>query len=242
MNASSPAVDDDGVMAASLSFAGMRILLLEDDRETAEALVKGLAQEGWDVAAARDVEGARRIIASAPLDAAVLDVMVPGGSGYDVLALLRSREPRIPVLMLTARGSVEDRVAGLDQGADDYLVKPFSFSELAARVRALTRRAKPEATRLALGALELDLLRRSAQVGEARLDLTQTEFSLLAALLRAGGDAVSRRELLHEVWGLSFDPGTNVVDVHVNRLRRKLEDAGLSAVIRTVRGQGYAAG
>jgi two-component system OmpR family response regulator len=144
--------------------------------------------------------------------------------------------------MLTARGAVEDRVAGLDQGADDYLVKPFSFAELAARVRALARRAQPEATRLSLGTLELDLLRHSAHVGETRLELTQTEFALLATLLRASGDAVSRRELLHEVWGLRFDPGTNVVDVHVNRLRRKLEDAGLASTIRTVRGQGYAAG
>lgn len=194
----------------------MRILLLEDDQETAEALVKGLAQEGHDVSAARDVAAASQWIATTSFDAAVLDVMVPGGSGYDVLALLRRREPRVPALMLTARGAVEDRVAGLDQGADDYLVKPFSFAELAARVRALARRAQPEATRLALGTLELDLL-------------------------RARGDAVSRRELLREVWGLRFDPGTNVVDVHVNRLRRKLEDAGLSSVIRTVRGQGYAA-
>jgi DNA-binding response OmpR family regulator len=242
VNASSPAAHDDGVMGASLLFARMRILLLEDDQETAEALVKGLAQEGHDVSAACDVDAASQWIASTSFDAAVLDVMVPGGSGYDVLALLRSREPRVPALMLTARGAVEDRVAGLDQGADDYLVKPFSFAELAARVRALARRGQPEATRLGLGSLELDLLRRSAQVGEARLDLTQTEFSLLATLLRARGDAVSRRELLREVWGLRFDPGTNVVDVHVNRLRRKLEDAGLSSVIRTVRGQGYAAG
>lgn len=220
----------------------MRILLLEDDQETAEALVKGLAQEGHEVSAARDVESARAWTSKTAFDAAVLDVMVPGGSGYDVLAELRSREPRVPVLMLTARGAVEDRVAGLDQGADDYLVKPFSFAELAARVRALGRRPQPEATRLSLGALELDLLQRSAHVGETRLELTQTEFALLAALLRGSGDAVSRRELLREVWGLRFDPGTNVVDVHVNRLRRKLEDAGLASAVRTVRGQGYAAG
>jgi len=220
----------------------MRILLLEDDQETAEAVAKGLAQEGHDVSTARDVAAARALIAADVFDAAVLDVMVPGGSGYDVLAELRSAEPRVPVLVLTARGAVEDRVAGLDRGADDYLVKPFSFAELAARVRALVRRAQPEATRLSLGALELDLLRRSALVGEARLDLTQTEFALLATLLRASGDAVSRRDLLREVWGLRFDPGTNVVDVHVNRLRRKLEDVGLASAIRTVRGQGYAAG
>jgi DNA-binding response OmpR family regulator len=242
MNASSRARHDDRVMAASLAFADVRILLLEDDEETAEALVKGLAQEGHDVSAARDVASAREWIATTAFDAAVLDVMIPDGTGYQVLALLRGREPSTPVLMLTARGAVEDRVAGLDQGADDYLVKPFSFAELAARVRALARRAQPDATRLSLGTLGLDLLRRSAHVGENQLDLTQTEFSLLATLLRAHGDPVSRRELLREVWGLHFDPGTNVVDVHVNRLRRKLEDAGLSSVIRTVRGQGYAAG
>lgn len=241
MNASSREGDDDGVMRVSLSSALVRILLLEDDLETAEALVKGLAQEGHEVSAARDVDSADKLLASASFDAAVLDVMVPGGSGYDVLALLRSREPHIPALMLTARGAVEDRVAGLDQGADDYLVKPFSFAELAARIRALVRRAQPEATRLALGALELDLLRQIAHVGETRLELTRTEYSLLATLLRAGGDPVGRGELLREVWGLRFDPGTNVVDVHVNRLRRKLEDAGLPAAIRTVRGRGYAA-
>jgi two-component system OmpR family response regulator len=241
MNASSLRADDERVMGASLSSALVRILLLEDDPETAEALVKGLAQEGHDVSSACDVASARSLLSSASFDAAVLDVMVPGGSGYDVLALLRSRGPRIPALMLTARGAVEDRVAGLDQGADDYLVKPFSFAELAARVRALVRRAQPEVTRLALGALELDLLRQTADVGGTRLELTRTEFSLLATLLRAGGDPVGRSELLREVWGLRFDPGTNVVDVHVNRLRRKLEDAGLPAAIRTVRGRGYAA-
>jgi DNA-binding response OmpR family regulator len=220
----------------------MHILLLEDDRETAEALSKGLAQEGHDVSVARDVASARRLLGESSFEAAVLDVMVPGGSGYDVLDELRGREPHVPVLMLTARGAVEDRIAGLDKGADDYLVKPFSFAELAARVRALGRRAQPESTQLSLGTLKLDLLRRRAEVGENRLELTQTEFSLLATLLRARGDAVSRRELLQEVWGLRFDPGTNVVDVHVNRLRRKLEDVGLASIIRTVRGQGYAVG
>ncbi len=219
----------------------MRILLLEDDEETADALTKGLEKEGHQVSAAHDVAAASALLASTSFDAAVLDVMVPGGSGYDVLGQLAAREPRVPVLMLTARGAVADRVAGLDRGADDYLVKPFSFGELAARIRALGRRRETEPTRLLLGSLELDLLRRSARVGDAPLDLTQTEFALLAALLRAHGDTVSRRDLLREVWNLSFDPGTNVVDVHVNRLRRKLESAGLPSFVRTVRGQGYAA-
>jgi two-component system copper resistance phosphate regulon response regulator CusR len=223
------------------SLARMQLLLLEDDQETAETLAQGLAQEGHDVSLACDVPGALALVAEHHFDAAVLDLMVPGGSGYDVLEVLRKSEPRVPALLLTARSAVEDRVLGLDRGADDYLVKPFSFSELAARVRALGRRGAEEPTRLRAGELELDLLRRHALAAGVRLDLTQIEFALLAALLRAGGDAVSRRDLLREVWNLSFDPGTNVVDVHVNRLRRKLEDAGLSAVVRTVRGQGYAA-
>lgn len=220
----------------------MRLLLLEDDEETAETLAQGLGKEGHEVALARDVASALALVAEHRFDAAVLDLMVPGGSGYDVLEALRKSEPRVPALLLTARSAVEDRVLGLDRGADDYLVKPFSFPELAARVRALGRRGAEEPTRLRSGALELDLLRRHAVAGGVRVDLTQIEFALLTALVRAGGDPVSRRDLLREVWNLSFDPGTNVVDVHVNRLRRKLEDAGLSAVVRTVRGQGYAAG
>ena len=224
------------------SLAWVRVLLLEDDQETAETLAKGLGQEGHEVAVARDVPTALARAAETSFDAAVLDLMVPGGSGYDVLEVLRRREPRVPVLLLTARSAVEDRVLGLDRGADDYLVKPFSFPELAARVRALGRRGGETPTRLRSGPLELDLLRRHAIANGTRLDLTQIEFALLAALLRASGEVVSRRDLLRDVWNLSFDPGTNVVDVHVNRLRRKLEDAGLTAVVRTVRGQGYAAG
>jgi DNA-binding response OmpR family regulator len=220
----------------------VRVLLLEDDQETAETLAKGLGQEGHEVAVARDVPTALALVAETSFDAAVLDLMVPGGSGYDVLEVLRRAEPRVPVLLLTARSAVEERVLGLDRGADDYLVKPFSFPELAARVRALGRRGAETPTRLRSGGLELDLLRRHAIAAGVRLDLTQIEFALLAALLRAAGEVVSRRDLLREVWNLSFDPGTNVVDVHVNRLRRKLEDAGLTAVVRTVRGQGYAAG
>jgi DNA-binding response OmpR family regulator len=213
----------------------VRLLLLEDDEETAETLAQGLGKEGHEVALARDVASALALVAEQRFDAAVLDLMVPGGSGYDVLEALRKSEPRVPALLLTARSAVEDRVLGLDRGADDYLVKPFSVPER-------THGGAEEPTRLRSGALELDLLRRHAFAGGVRVDLTQIEFALLAALLRAGGDPVSRRDLLREVWNLSFDPGTNVVDVHVNRLRRKLEDAGFSSVVRTVRGQGYAAG
>lgn len=220
----------------------MRVLLLEDDFETAVALEKGLAHEGYTVSTAGDVEAALRLLEAESFDLAVLDVMVPGGSGYDVLARLKADEPQIQVLMLTARGSVEDRVQGLDRGADDYLVKPFAFGELAARLRALKRRGVPHPNELHCGDLRLDLLQRRVSVEERPIDLTPTEFSLLASLLRANGALVGREELLRNVWGYDFDPGTNVVDVHVNRLRRKLEDAGVAGLIRTIRGRGYASG
>jgi two-component system OmpR family response regulator len=220
----------------------VRILLLEDDAETGRALEKGLAHEGHTVLLARDVGSAVHLLESEAVDAAVLDVMVPGGSGYDVLAKLRAATPSARALMLTARGSVDDRVEGLDRGADDYLVKPFSFAELAARLRALERRGQAEPTALSAGELHLDLPRRVATVAGRRIDLTHTEFGVMACLLRAGGRVVSRRELLREIWGYEFDPGTNIVDVHVNRLRRKLEDAGIQGLVRTLRGQGYAAG
>ena len=219
----------------------MKILLLEDDRETATAIEKGLSLEGHHVSVTSRARGALDLAAAGPFDVAVLDISVPDGSGYDVLAALRAARHPTHVLMLTARGSVEDRVEGLDRGADDYLVKPFSFDELAARLRALERRLKPVSTEVHADALTLDLIRHTATAHGERLDLTPTEFSLLAALLRERGAPVSRRALLREVWGYEFDPGTNVVDVHVNRLRRKLEDRGLESVIRTVRGSGYAA-
>jgi len=220
----------------------MRILLLEDDDETAVALEKGLVHEGYTVRTARDVEDALHWITRESFDLAVLDVRVPGGSGYDVLARLKADTPQIQVLMLTARGSVEDRIEGLDRGADDYLVKPFSFAELAARLRALKRRQAPPPNELHCGDIRMDLMRRRMSAKGRPIDLTPTEFSLLASLVRANGEPVGREELLREVWGYEFDPGTNVVDVHVNRLRRKLEDAGVAELIRTIRGRGYATG
>ena len=219
----------------------MKILLLEDDSETASALEKGLALEGHQVSVAARVRDALHLVATVAFDVAVLDVGLPDGSGYDVLEQLRASARPTQILMLTARGLVEERVAGLDRGADDYLVKPFSFAELAARLRAMERRPKASDTELRSDALALDLMRRCATVRGERMELTPTEFSLLAALLRERGAPLSRRALLREVWGYEFDPGTNVVDVHVNRLRRKLEDRGLDDVIRTVRGSGYAA-
>ena len=218
----------------------MKILLLEDDSETAAALDRGLAREGHVVRVAADLGQALRLVDSESFDAAVLDIALPDGSGYDVLDRLRSSPVSPPVLMLTARGDVDDRVEGLDRGADDYLVKPFSFLELSARLRALERRPSARAAKLRCAELELDLLDRVATVRGERLNLTSTEFALLAALLRARGGPVTRRQLLRDVWGYEFDPGTNLVDVHVNRVRRKLEDLGVRELIETIRGQGYA--
>jgi two-component system, OmpR family, response regulator len=220
----------------------LNILLLEDDFETASALEKGLALEGHETRVAATAREGLELVAEHSFDVAVLDVGLPDGSGYEVLEWLREQRCATQVLMLTARGSVDDRVEGLDRGADDYLVKPFSFAELSARLRAMDRRPKWPTALLRSDALALDLMQRTASVGGQRLDLTPTEFSLLAALLRERGAPLSRRTLLREIWGYEFDPGTNVVDVHVNRVRRKLEAHGQSDVIRTVRGSGYAAG
>lgn len=215
------------------------ILLLEDDAVTANSVAAGLRHQGYEVEAVGDVASARAAIERVAFDAAILDVMVPGGSGYDVLDALRARSGGIPVLILTARDGVDDRVEGLDRGGDDYLVKPFALAELAARLRALLRRPVTRVEVARVGALEADLLHRSARHGDTALGLTPKELELLHYLLLHAGEVLTRKELLEKVWGYRFDPGTNVVEVHVNRLRRKLEAAGAGDCIRTVRGAGY---
>jgi two-component system OmpR family response regulator len=217
----------------------VRILLLEDDAATASALEKGLTLQHHQVSVAPTTGRALELVEDRSFDVAILDIGLPDGSGYQVLELLRARYPATQVLMLTARGAVDDRVEGLDRGADDYLVKPCSFAELSARLRALERRPKWATAEAAGGALVLDLMLRTASVNEQPVDLTPTEFALLAELVRARGSILTRRDLLRGVWGYEFDPGTNVVDVHVNRLRRKLEERGLDDAVQTVRGQGY---
>ena len=216
-----------------------RILLLEDDRATAEAVSEGLASQGYAVTHAADAGAGLVQVGAERFDAAILDLMVPGGGGYRVLASLRRHTPGLPVLILTARDGIEDRVEGLDRGADDYLVKPFAFLELAARLRALLRRPSSPEGLLFVADLEIDALRRQVRRGEATLPLTATEFDLLFCLASRAGDVVTRKDLLRLVWGYDFDPKTNVVDVHVNRLRRKLEEVGASEILRTVRGTGY---
>ena len=219
-----------------------RILLLEDDATAARAIGAGLESQGYAVTCAADVASGRARAAEESFDAAILDVMVPGGGGYRVLEALRARSSGLPILILTARDGVADRVEGLDRGADDYLVKPFAFVEMAARVRALLRRPSTRVEPIQLGELEVDPLRRRTRRAGTVLNLTPKEFELLLCFASRQGEVLARKDLLRLVWGYEFDPGTNVVDVHVNRLRRKLEDVDHGALLRTVRGVGYVMG
>jgi len=217
----------------------VKVLLLEDDPGTAQSVCRGLESTGFETAHAPDVETGLAVLSGGPVDAAVLDVMVPGGGGYVVLERIRATSSHVPVLMLTARDGIEDRVEGLDRGADDYLIKPFAFAELLARLRSLLRRPPQRIETIRVAALELDPIRRSTSCGNTRVDLTRIEFDLLFYLMERRGEVLNRKLLLERVWGYRFDPGTNVVDVHVNRLRRKLADAGQADIVRTVRGVGY---
>ena len=217
----------------------MRILVVEDDRKVASFLEKGLREEGYAVDVAHDGADGSLKASVYDYDLAILDVMLPGKSGFEIVRDLRKSQKPIPVLLLTARDSKEDIVRGLDAGADDYLTKPFSFDELLARVRALLRRggaARQE--RLIFGDVELDRIRHTATRAGRDLDLTPREFQLLEYLLLRPEEVVRRTELLEKVWDLSFDPMSNVVDVHVGNLRKKLRAHG-DALIHTVRGVGY---
>ncbi|WCM92265.1 heavy metal response regulator transcription factor [Acidovorax sp. NCPPB 2350] len=221
----------------------MKLLVIEDEVKLAEYLRKGLSEEGFVVDVAHDgVDGLHRATEYA-YDLIVLDRMLPGIDGLAVLAALRTRR-QVPVLMLTAQGRVEDRVQGLQGGADDYLVKPFAFSELVARLHVLLRRAQgarapAEATVLRMADLELDLIRRRAVRAGQRLDLTAKEFNLLSLLLRRQGEVLSRTELAEQVWDMNFDSETNVVEVAVRRLRAKLDQPFERPLLHTVRGMGY---
>lgn len=221
----------------------MRLLVIEDEPKLAQYLHKGLSENGHVVDLAYDGIEGRRLATGGEYDLVLLDLMLPGVDGFGVLSALRAHNRRTPVLMLTARDKVEDRVRGLEQGADDYLVKPFAFSELLARVGALLRRGAPAAaqapTALQLADLEVDLLARRAVRAQQRLDLTPKEFNLLALLLRRRGQILSRTTLAEQVWGMNFDSDTNVVEVAVRRLRAKLDDPFATKLLHTVRGMGY---
>ncbi len=216
------------------------ILVIEDEPGIVDFLDRGLRAQGFDVISALDgVRGSERAV-NEDVDLVVLDLMLPGRSGLEVLAELQAAKPGLPVIALTARGAVEDRVKGLDAGAVDYLTKPFSLSELAARIRAQLRvAAQAPATALSAGALKMDLITREVSYAGAPVRLSTTEFELLAYLLRNRGRALGRDQLLRAVWGYDYDPGTNVVDVYVGYLRRKLMRGGQSSPISTVRSVGY---
>ncbi|HEX3331737.1 MAG TPA: response regulator transcription factor [Gaiellales bacterium] len=219
----------------------MKILVIEDETLILAFLERGLAAEGHAVdTATRGEEGLDRLREGHP-DIVVLDIMLPGIDGFDVLAAIRAIDPELPVILLTARDEVADRVRGLDLGATDYLVKPFAFAELAARVRAHTRRPADQrrgAASIEVGPLSLDLLAREAEVDGVRVSLSAREFALLAYLMRHPGQVLSRQQILDGVWGYTFDPRSNLVDVYIGYLRRKLTTNGYSP-IQTVRGMGY---
>ncbi|MDQ3522870.1 MAG: response regulator transcription factor [Gemmatimonadota bacterium] len=216
----------------------MRILVVEDNPRISAFLRRGLGEEGYTVEVAGDGDRAFQRAAEERFDAAVVDVMLPGRDGVRLVKDLRDAGLRFPVLLLTARDHMEDKVAGLDAGADDYLTKPFDFAELTARLRALLRRAGGGApANLQAGQVELDPARREVRRAGIPVELTPREFALLEFLMRSPGRPLSRSMLMEHVWGIRFDPGTNVVDVVINALRNKVDPD--RTLIRTVRGVGY---
>ncbi|PXA86368.1 DNA-binding response regulator [Nostoc sp. 3335mG] len=222
-----------------------KILLIEDDRQTATYIVKGLSEEGMTVDHADNGRDGLFHATDGGYDAIILDRMLPGMDGMAVLGALRAGGIHTPVLMLSALGAVDDRVAGLTAGSDDYLTKPFAFAELLARIKLMLRRGgagTQAVTRLACGDLDMDLLSRKVKRGQRAIDLQPREFRLLEYLLRHKEQVVTRTMLLEGVWDYHFDPGTNVIDVHVSRLRRKIDDGEAVPLIHTVRGAGYRLG
>ena len=220
----------------------MRILVIEDETKLGRALQEGLQTEQYAVSLAHTGEEGYYLVRTEFFDLVILDVMLPGRSGLEILTTIRQHGFKTPVLMLTARDAIEDRVRGLDTGADDYLVKPFAFPELLARIRALSRRGSPEASpKLRIGDLEVDVVGRAVTRAGQELDLTAREFELLEYLVRHQGHVVSREMLTRDVWK---EPGRhtpldNVIDVHVARLRRKVDDQFARKLVHTVRGVGF---
>jgi two-component system OmpR family response regulator len=219
----------------------MRVLVVEDDPKIASFVVNGLKQGGFAVDHRADGEEGLLLARAAPYDAAVIDIMLPKMDGLALVQTLRQEGIRLPVIILSAKASVDDRIKGLQAGGDDYVTKPFAFSELLARVQALIRRATQsgESTRLAVGDLELDLLTREARREGKTIDLQAREFSLLEYLMRNTGRVVTKTMILEHVWDYSFDPQTNVVDVLVHRLRSKVDRDFSKKMIHTLRGVGY---
>ena len=218
----------------------MRILIVEDEPKTAAFLCKGLTENGYSVEAAADGTDGLHLATTGSYDLVVLDIMLPQQDGWSVIRGLRKHNSNLPVLLLSARDHVDDRVKGLDLGADDYLVKPFAFSELLARVRSLLRRGKAwQSENSRVADLEIDFTCHRALRGGKRLDLTAKEFALLSLLVRRAGQPVSRTVIAEQVWDVSFESDTNVLEVAVRRLRAKVDDPFERKLIHTVRGVGY---
>ena len=218
----------------------MRVLVVEDDPKLLDSIRQGLKEHGFAVDVAPDGRLGLELALGADYDALVLDVMLPGKSGLEILRELRTRHRATPVLILSARSAVEDRVRGLDLGADDYLPKPFSFQELLARLRAISRRPAAEpVTTLTAGDLELDTVHRSVRRGNRQIELTSKEFGLLEYLMKRKGVVLTRAMILDHVWDLDYDGGSNLVEVYINYLRKKVDQGTDVKLIQTVRGSGY---
>jgi two-component system, OmpR family, response regulator len=219
----------------------MRILLVEDDAKIASFVVKGLKAAGYAVDHALDGEEGLHLALTQPYDTAIIDIMLPRRDGLSLIEMMRKEKIRTPVIILSAKGSIDDRVRGLQTGSDDYLTKPFAFSELLARVQALIRRASgsSEPTRLAVGDLSLNLLTREVIREGKKIELQPIEFSLLEYLMRSAGRVVSKTMIMEHVWNYNFDPQTNVVEARISRLRDKIDRGFRKNLIHTVRGVGY---
>jgi len=218
----------------------MRVLVVEDEKKTASFIRKALQAESFAVDVSHDGSDALVLATSTPFDAIVLDIMLPGRDGLSVLRQLREQRNHTPVLLLSARGQVDERVDGLNAGADDYLPKPFALAELIARVRSLGRRGgEPKSVVLRVADLSLDTITREARRGGNTFELTTREYRLLEYLMRSSGRVCGRMAILEKVWDYDFDPGTNLVDVYVKRLREKIDEGFESKLLHTVRGAGY---
>lgn len=219
--------------------ASMRVLVVEDEKKVADFIRRGLQQEGYAVDMGEDGEEGKYLAENFDYDLLILDLMLPKVPGLDVLRQVRQSKPNLPVLVLTAKGSVEDRVAGLDRGADDYLTKPFAFAELSARVRALMRRGVRESNELQVGDLKLDATTRQVTRAGKKIELAPKEFSLLEFLMHHARRPVTRTMIIEHVWDMNFDGVSNVVDVYINYLRNKIDKGFSLPLLHTLRGVGY---